>query len=608
MLIVAACFCTAIYMITNSYNEWQTSPVSTTITTHPITELKFPAVTVCPPKGTNTALNYALRNIKTDSLTGNERQKLKRMAKEVFMENPSKRQARQMKRELSVENMRSILDDEMSFPQIDENNQVTLKFQEEQGSFKTPGFGDPKYEGDFYNIIHSFNLILEVQSDVHKDADTVISVQTDGNWSYMIKETGYQVYDRNLSMPDAEKFCISQGGHLASVTSKEENFEIWNTDWRHSGCVWLGAKRLGITDKMFWLDKREWKYTNWVQYFTYSEPTNKLGENCVRFCQGSGSGGYKGTWYDDPCDLPLLPLCLIPPTAHSEKLPTAASGNDTLLMRKQSVSTRSTFQFLWSHESNTDKFSGSSPGFQLTWWPQNRTNTAISASPSSGILDKQNQDLFSGNDDWKPKNTKWGMVNLAQTSRLQNKTDLLRNEVLNQRWSVEILKEKPCLDDKKAEFVINQTMERMIMDYKKHPDISDEDIELGVELYSYLHYCEKKMVEAAKLSVFFVKLLTDHSLETLVASTLNNIQPRVGDKLDDLTAMNMWFEYLDKKLNFSLGPLLVGLSSTSKLKKLQELDPPFLREYANFTTECLQEDHCEDILQVTGKIATKKET
>ena len=116
------------------------------------------------------------------------------------------------------------------------------------------------------------------------------------------------------------------------------------------------------------------------------------------------------------------------------------------------------------------------------------------------------------------------------------------------------------------------------------------------------------MVEAAKLSVFFVKLLTDHSLETLVASTLNNIQPRVGDKLDDLTAMNMWFEYLDKKLNFSLGPLLVGLSSTSKLKKLQELDPPFLREYANFTTECLQEDHCEDILQVTGKIATKKET
>ena len=49
--IVVACFATAIYMITGSYKEWQESPVSTTITTHPITELEFPPVTVCPPKG-----------------------------------------------------------------------------------------------------------------------------------------------------------------------------------------------------------------------------------------------------------------------------------------------------------------------------------------------------------------------------------------------------------------------------------------------------------------------------------------------------------------------------------------------------------------------------
>ena len=34
--IVVACFATATYMITGSYKEWQESPVSTTITTHPI--------------------------------------------------------------------------------------------------------------------------------------------------------------------------------------------------------------------------------------------------------------------------------------------------------------------------------------------------------------------------------------------------------------------------------------------------------------------------------------------------------------------------------------------------------------------------------------------
>ena len=58
--IVVACFAYAIYTINNSYEEWQESPVSTTITTHPITELEFPTVTVCPPRGSNTALNHLL--------------------------------------------------------------------------------------------------------------------------------------------------------------------------------------------------------------------------------------------------------------------------------------------------------------------------------------------------------------------------------------------------------------------------------------------------------------------------------------------------------------------------------------------------------------------
>ena len=42
VIIVAACFATAAYMINDSYKEWQESPVSTTITTHPITELSSP--------------------------------------------------------------------------------------------------------------------------------------------------------------------------------------------------------------------------------------------------------------------------------------------------------------------------------------------------------------------------------------------------------------------------------------------------------------------------------------------------------------------------------------------------------------------------------------
>ena len=44
LAIVVACFAIAVHMIVDSYEEWQESPVSTTITTHPITELEFPTV------------------------------------------------------------------------------------------------------------------------------------------------------------------------------------------------------------------------------------------------------------------------------------------------------------------------------------------------------------------------------------------------------------------------------------------------------------------------------------------------------------------------------------------------------------------------------------
>ena len=47
-------------MIYESFQAWEESPVSTNIETLPITEITFPKVTVCPPKGTYTDLNYDL--------------------------------------------------------------------------------------------------------------------------------------------------------------------------------------------------------------------------------------------------------------------------------------------------------------------------------------------------------------------------------------------------------------------------------------------------------------------------------------------------------------------------------------------------------------------
>ena len=61
-LIVITGFMTAGYLIQLSFKGWQDSPIKTTIETHPISEVTFPKITVCPPKDTYTNLNYDLIN------------------------------------------------------------------------------------------------------------------------------------------------------------------------------------------------------------------------------------------------------------------------------------------------------------------------------------------------------------------------------------------------------------------------------------------------------------------------------------------------------------------------------------------------------------------
>ena len=67
-LVVIAGFTGAGVLIYKSFQSWDESPVTTTIETHPIAEIKFPKVTVCPPKNTFTDLNYDLMTTQNTTL------------------------------------------------------------------------------------------------------------------------------------------------------------------------------------------------------------------------------------------------------------------------------------------------------------------------------------------------------------------------------------------------------------------------------------------------------------------------------------------------------------------------------------------------------------
>ena len=164
--------------------------------------------------------------------------------------------------------------------------------------------------------------------------------------------------------------------------------------------------------------------------------------------------------------------------------------------------------------------------------------------------------------------------------------EMFSRTFLKNRWSTEILKTESCLTGDQVEHVIIKTAEDLNLDFGWNLWIPDEDLAFGMELHTALFYCPQKSTEAAKLSFLFEHLLVNHSLNTVVAATMHNIQPRASDNIEDFTAINIWYRRLSERYNFSLGsiilPLLPGIDSQ---EHLETLDPPFLPFYNDFVSQ-----------------------
>ena len=188
------------------------------------------------------------------------------------------------------------------------------------------------------------------------------------------------------------------------------------------------------------------------------------------------------------------------------------------------------------------------------------------------------------------------LMNLVRESKIRK---VQRREIwktlLKHRWDIGILKTSPCLNQNQVAEVIYKTGQELNIRYDWNHWIPEEDLAFGTELYSALHNCPKDLVEAAKLSALFESLLTNHSLNTVVAATMHNIQPRAGDNIKDFTAINMWYERLDERYNFSLGSNILPLLTTDNLKQLKTLTPPFLKAVVNDAQN-------DNISRLVGKI------
>ena len=78
---------------------------------------------------------------------------------------------------------------------------------------------------------------------------------------------------KKKSWPDAEKFCVNQGAHLASVTSDAIMRHLFDR-MKEKGLnnIWIGGTDKDQEGVWKWTDNTPWEFTAWLQ----GEPNNNV--------------------------------------------------------------------------------------------------------------------------------------------------------------------------------------------------------------------------------------------------------------------------------------------------------------------------------------------
>ena len=158
--------------------------------------------------------------------------------------------------------------------------------------------------------------------------------------------------------------------------------------------------------------------------------------------------------------------------------------------------------------------------------------------------------------------------------------------------------QSPCLNDLQMIEVITKTRSDLKIGFVIQPCCFDEDSTMfALELFAILKNCPSHLLETWRLSKFLEHLLYNYNLRTVMASTLHTtIQ---SDKSKSIE-LSMWYKRLDERYNISLGKTIVGLSGTDQLAQLSALDLPYLEDYKQSISRCLEGGLCDSLTDVVS--------
>lgn len=108
----------------------------------------------------------------------------------------------------------------------------------------------------------------------------------------------YQVFDTPMSWHDAKDYCESLGGHLAAITSSdEENYIAQFVDKGKKTAYWVGLTDENNEGVWEWVTGEKYEYNNWAPNQPDNEDTAG-NEDFVELCNTSVTN-YKWMWNDN---------------------------------------------------------------------------------------------------------------------------------------------------------------------------------------------------------------------------------------------------------------------------------------------------------------------
>ena len=596
MAIVITGFFTAGYLINNSYSEWQASPVSTSISTLPISDLDFPTITICPPEGSNTVLNYDLMKAANITLTDQQVTQLTDLSRNLLIHNPAFNFMKLAREMLNDNNIKKIFNHNIEltfpFPLIDEQDMepiFTFWSSLFNGSFSSPGFGKPIDCNQVYSGVH-FTLILPlVNKPLEGNESLHLNIKIEASDLIKIKYRKGSKFIFSYSQmakkrADAEQFCAKRKGHLASIknyddldmidsVSKDKKIWLGGTDEVHES-EWVWPDETPVANSSLPHCSKLSKLQKYVhtpcQAWNEGQPEESDRHNCLT--------QHHNGWIADACvGTKAKPF-------FCEVLPIDIKESTRITLKLDNIQFDQ-IEFWWKPQQNivenSCKTKINMPGFLIDW----TTKEMQIVKPKNNLRDLLKEKTRHHKDVHKLYN--FGLQKIRPMV-LQGKR---QNMTVSQIWDI-VIKHKESLimsesmvcslgyaDTSNFGTIINTLGPKL----SKHlPDIdykeSEDDLILAFNIFSYILFCNK---EANQVYFFYKSLLKTGSGRAILQATVNNLKSKNIKEATTKKALQQLYIQLDQIVGFKSGKILKALSDTSAMETLETNEGVFFSSNDN---------------------------